>query len=210
MPVSGETKSVIEAAVRACEKSGAKIKQGWPESFQFEEMLDVYRFMLGAFDFSVMPRERQEKVRPKLAERSDLYAQGALTDFATWQWRNRKRLAYRALWEKFFESADVFLLPTAFTTAFPHDHTPPDARQIPMPEGGSQPFLNLTSYIAPATLTGCPATTAPAGLSKSGLPVGLQIVGPYLEDATPIAFARLLAREIGGFRPPPAFATIER
>jgi len=54
-------------------------------------------------------------------------------------------------------------------------------------------------------LTGCPATTAPAGLSKSGLPVGLQIVGPYLEDATPIGFAQLLAREIGGFQPPPGF-----
>ena len=71
-----------------------------------------------------------------------------------------------------------------------------------MPEGGSRSFWDLLAYITPATLTGCPATTAPAGLSKSGLPVGLQIIGPYLEDATPIEFARLLAEEIGGFRPP--------
>lgn len=208
VPVSAETKVVLESAVRACEEAGAKLVRGWPENFQFAEMVDIYRFMLGAFDFSVMPRERQQKVRPKLAERSDPYAQGALAEFSQWQWRNRQRLAYRALWEKFFESADVFLLPTVFTTAFPHDHTPPDARMIPMPEGGEQPFFNLTSYIAPATLTGCPATTAPAGLSKSGLPVGIQIVGPYLEDATPIRFAALLAREIGGFQQPPAFAGI--
>ena len=76
---------------------------------------------------------------------------------------------------------------------------------IPMPEGGAQTFWNLLSYISPATLTGCPATTAPAGLSRSGLPVGLQIVGPYLEDATPMAFARLLAQEIGGFQPPTGY-----
>jgi amidase len=116
-----------------------------------------------------------------------------------------KRLGYRAAWEKFFASTDVFLLPTMFTAAFPHDRTHADQRQTPLPEGGRQPFWNFLSYIAPATLAGCPATTAPAGLSRSGLPVGLQIVGPYLEDATPIEFARLLAQEIGGFQPPKGF-----
>jgi amidase len=202
-PVSTETNSVLEAAIRACEKAGAILKNGWPDGFQFRELLDMYFFLLGAFDFSVMPPERQQHLRPHFEKRSDPMALGALSSFADWQRKNRKRLAYRAIWEKFFESVDVFLLPTAFTTAFQHDPTPPDRRLIPLPEGGSQNFWSLLSYIAPATLTGCPATTAPAGLSKSGLPVGLQIIGPYLEDATPIAFAQLLAREIGGFQPPP-------
>ena len=206
VPVSTETKSVLEGAIRACEKAGAKVKQGWPEGFQFQDLLDTYFFLLGAFDFSVMPPERQHRVRPHFEKRSDTLAKGALSSFAEWQQKNGKRLAYRALWEKTFESVDVFLLPTAFTTAFPHDPTPPDQRMIPMPEGGSQNFWSLLSYITPATLTGCPATTAPAGLSKSGLPVGLQIIGPYLEDATPIGFAQLLAREIGGFPAPPGYS----
>ena len=205
VPVSTETKSVLERAIRACEKAGATVKQGWPEGFQFQELLDTYFFLLGAFDFSVMPPERQERVRPHFEKRSDTLAKGALSSFAEWQSKNGQRLAYRALWEKAFESVDVFLLPTAFTTAFPHDPTPPDQRMIPMPEGGSQNFWSLLSYITPATLTGCPATTAPVGLSKSGLPVGLQLIGPYLEDATPIGFAQLLAREIGGFQPPPRY-----
>ena len=135
-------------------------------------------------------------------------AKGSLSSFAEWQRQNMKRLAFRAMWEKFFESIDVFLMPTAFTTAFPHDHTPIDTRTIPTPEGAARPFMDLLTYITPATLTGCPATTAPAGLSKSGLPVGLQIVGPYLEDATPIKFAQLLTREIGGFQAPPGYAGI--
>ncbi len=209
VPVSAETKSVLESAIRACETAGAKITRGWPENFQFQEMLDVYMFLLGAFDYSMMPRERQEKLGPRLAARQDMLAQGMLTDFAQWQWRNRKRLGYRALWERYFANVDVFLQPTVFTTAFPHDRTPQESRMVPTPEGAAQPFWDITSYIAPATLTGCPATTAPAGLSKSGLPVGIQIVGPYLEDATPIAFARLLAREIGGFQPPPGFGRLE-
>ena len=45
------------------------------------------------------------------------YARGALSSFVEWQHQNLKRLAFRALWEKYFESVDVFLLPTTFTTA---------------------------------------------------------------------------------------------
>jgi amidase len=202
VPVSAESKSVLERTIRACEKANATLKQGWPDGFRFQELLDTYFFLLGAFDFSVMPPVRQQQGRGRLAKRSDYFSRGSLSDFAEWQRQNLRRLAYRALWEKFFESIDVFLLPTAFTAAFPHDHTPADTRMIPMPEGATHPFLNMLAYISPATLTGCPATTAPAGLSKSGLPVGLQVVGPYLEDATPIGFAQLLAREIGGFQPP--------
>jgi len=42
-------------------------------------------------------------------------------------------------------------------------------------------------------------------LTPGGLPVGLQAVGPYLEDRTPIRFAELLAEQIGGFRAPPGY-----
>ena len=35
------------------------------------------------------------------------------------------------------------------------------------------------------------------------LPIGMQIIGPYLEDRTTIAFAEYIEREIGGFVPPP-------
>ena len=42
-------------------------------------------------------------------------------------------------------------------------------------------------------------------VSRGGLPIGLQAVGPYLEDLTPLRFAALLAREIGGFRKPAGY-----
>jgi amidase len=45
----------------------------------------------------------------------------------------------------------------------------------------------------------------PLGLAN-GLPVGAQIVGPYLEDRTTIALAALIEREFGGFVAPPGFA----
>jgi len=54
-----------------------------------------------------------------------------------------------------------------------------------------------------ATLLGLSATVAPIGHSAEGLPIGVQIIGPYLEDRTTIAFAGLVEREFGGFVPPP-------
>ena len=49
-------------------------------------------------------------------------------------------------------------------------------------------------------------TAIPIDRSETGLPIGVQIVGPYLEDRTTIAFAELIEREFGGFVPPPGYA----
>ena len=56
-----------------------------------------------------------------------------------------------------------------------------------------------------ATLAGQPSTAFPAGRSGGGLPIGLQAIGPYLEDRTPIRFASLVGRELGGFVRPPRY-----
>ena len=50
-----------------------------------------------------------------------------------------------------------------------------------------------------------PSTAAPAGLTKSGLPVGIQILAPHLHDRTAIHVARLIERTCGGFVPPPGY-----
>ena len=65
---------------------------------------------------------------------------------------------------------------------------------------GRCPTYTASSTPPLSTVAGQPATAFPVGRSREGLPIGLQAVGPYLEDRTPIRFAALLAREIGGFR----------
>jgi amidase len=54
-------------------------------------------------------------------------------------------------------------------------------------------------------LPSLPATVAPIERSASGLLIGVQIIGPYLEDRTTIAFAALIERQFGGFVPPPGY-----
>jgi len=58
----------------------------------------------------------------------------------------------------------------------------------------------------PATTCGLPATVAPIGHSLTELPIGVQIIGPHLEDRTTIAFAELIENGFGGFVPPPEYA----
>ena len=71
--------------------------------------------------------------------------------------------------------------------------------------GRATPTSTVHVYPALSTVAGQPATAFPVGLSRGGLPVGLQVVGPYLEDLTALRFAALLARDFGGFRKPPGY-----
>jgi amidase len=58
------------------------------------------------------------------------------------------------------------------------------------------------SHEGVASLPDLPATAVPVQRSETGLPIGVQIVGPHLEDRATIAFAQLVEREFGGFVPP--------
>ena len=96
-------------------------------------------------------------------------------------------------------------MPTAFVLAFPHDARPWNERRLRTPEG-ERAYEELLFWISFATMTGLPAVTAPVGLTGEGLPVGIQIMGSYLEDATPIDLAARMGDVVGGFERPPAYA----
>ena len=98
----------------------------------------------------------------------------------------------------------MLLCPITPTTAIPHDHQPDvDARRIivngrPRPYGDQIPWASLSG------LCGLPAVVL-LGTARDGLPVGLQVIGPYLEDRTVIDVAGRIAELTGGFVPPPGY-----
>ena len=93
----------------------------------------------------------------------------------------------------------------AATPAFRHDpSTPQEARKIAV-AGKEFPYLHQLVWAELATTCGLPATVIPIGVTD-GLPIGVQIIGPGFEDRTPLAFARAIEREFGGFAPPPGYA----
>ena len=116
----------------------------------------------------------------------------------------QEREHIRASYREFFTDWDVLIAPITIVPAFPHTDAPWPQRTVDV--NGSEVSYGLqTVYPAVATLCGQPATAFPVGLTRSGLPIGLQAVGPYLEDHTPIRFASLLEAEFSGFRPPPGY-----
>jgi amidase len=111
----------------------------------------------------------------------------------------------QARWAEFFERYDVLIAPVAPTVAFRHDHHGTLLTRSFRINGQEKPMLNNMTWTYMAIVSGLPATVAPVGLSDSGLPVGIQIIGGTFEDRTTIAFARGLSELIGGFIAPPGY-----
>ena len=66
-----------------------------------------------------------------------------------------------------------------------------------MTPGGERLYYDLTYWISFATFAGLPATSFPVGLSDAGLPIGMQMIGPFMEDATPITLAGEISALMG-------------
>ena len=84
-----------------------------------------------------------------------------------------------------FDDYDLLVMPTMPLTAFAADAEVPDGGEIDAP----LPWITWTPYTYPFNISGQPAISIPCGLAADGLPVGLQIVGPWGCDRLVLAFA---------------------
>jgi amidase len=123
-----------------------------------------------------------------------------------WLRCHERRKRAQAAFAEFFGGTDVLLMPVVPVAAIPHDHSEPFQSRTITVNGAPRPYTDLLHWIAPATYAHLPASVVPVGRTPDGLPVGLQIVGPYLEDRTTVDVARRIAEVLGGFTPPPAMA----
>jgi amidase len=169
----------------------------------------VYRELLSAFRSADLPSEARQRVEaaakalpPDDQSLSAWGLRGLTISHPEWIHKSRIRGGLRARWQTLFQEIDVMLCPPMPTVAFPHDHSPQFARQLDI-DGKRVPYIDQSVWAGLATLNGFPATTVPIGRSAEGLPIGMQIVGGYLDDRATLAFAGLVEREFGGFTRPP-------
>jgi len=208
-PVSGEVGEALREAMEKLEGRVSSLDEGWPPGVDPVKQYTSYRFLISSVYAGFLKDEDFDRLRER-AKNQD----GSHDAFFSHAWTAPHKVRQKALdermeareaWRRFFETHDAFLLPSTFTTAFPHDHSTPQwHREISTPEG-PRPYEDLYFWITFATFTGLPATIAPIGASSSGLPVAIQIIGPYLEDATPIDFAARTMDLFGGFKPPAGY-----
>lgn len=209
LPVDHKIRAKMENLAENLNKAGATVKTTMPDGFgDFKEYHKVYRSMLSVIMALDMPVELRRQQAQKLQSSGDefLIAEAAgyeasAGDFIGW---HGQREGFRAAFRAFFKEWDILLAPITLIPAFRHDTRPFGERTIEV-NGQTVPYMMQIVYPSLTTLAGQPATAFPVGLSQEGLPLGLQAVGPYLEDYTTLRFAAMLTREFGGFQAPPGY-----
>jgi len=204
---------VFDRAIDALVRTGATVDDAARPAIDEAEHHRLFMLLLRAATASRMRDEdfaRQQEIAATLSDddMSDraAVARGATLLHRAWGGANETRTKLRYTWHEFFKRFDVLLTPVAATAAFPHDHNPNRDERTVKVNGKPAPYAQQLFFAGLASLSYLPATAAPIGLTSEKLPVGLQIIGPEGEDPTTIEFARLLAAEVGGFVPPPAYS----
>ncbi len=208
-PVDRDVRRRLEATVEALRKAGVSVDTEARPGITLREIYDVYWRLLNPIVVSDMPSAVQEMLaeiaRTASADDSSSYAvtaRNATQRHLEWLATNEQREGFNVRWAAFFERYDVLLMPVNPVVAIPHDHTEPMLARTLQVNGASREYTDLFGWIAPATLSLLPASVAPVGRTDAGLPVGVQIVGPRLEDRTTLDFAARLRSVVGGFERP--------
>jgi len=214
MPTGNAVRSAIGRLAERLERSGARVARS---STSLPDLADSARLYMKLLNGARSPRltpavlaEAQGIAAALSPDDRSLQAErargwGAL--HREWLASDAARLQLQQKWYQLFRAFDAVIYPVAAVPAFPQDQSEPfDARQLDI-DGKAYNYSDACFIWAdPASTCGLPATAVPIERTPSGLPVGVQIIGPYLEDRTTIALAELIEREFGGFVPPPSLA----
>jgi len=214
MPTGSAVRAALDRLSERLARAGVKVAHASPLVPDLVDSARLYMRLLAFVDDATVTPDEYNEAR-RLAEAlapSDhsLLAEnlrGAVMSHRDWLAADAARGRLQQQWSTLFREWDVVLCPPAPVVAFPHDHSMPfEARQVDIDGKLFSYFEAQIVWAELATLSGLPATVIPIDHSQTGLPIGVQIVGPYLEDRTTIAFAELFEREFGGFVPPPGYA----
>jgi amidase len=207
-----ETSALIEAVGRHLADSGAEVSFEARPAFNATEAFHLYLTLLdAALSARIPPAFLEQKRQGKAALRPDDMSATAVmlraVDLSHSEWlrANDRRAHIRRAWGAFFQCWDVLLCPVFATPALPHmrsertweRHVPVDGRDVAYDELLFWPGITCGFHL--------PASVAPIGLSAAGLPIGVQIVGPWYGDRVTLSVADMLERTWRDFVPPPGW-----
>ncbi len=211
VPTSDVVRAAIARLAERIARSGARVAHSSALLPDPAESAGLYMMLLAAAKSATLPLDRYGRVERQATSMTsaehNLQAErtrGTIMSHRDWLMYDAKRRGLQQRWRSLFREWDVVVYPSAAIAAFAHDHSEPiEARHLDV-DGRAYPFLDVCfTWADPASTCGLPATAVPIDHSPEGLPIGVQIIGPYLEDVTTITFAGLLEREFGGFVRPP-------
>ena len=204
--VEPESLALLQGAARALADAGATVDSAARPAFTLAKVADTFSRLLAAALAGGTPRAQIEKFAADAADTPVGEARRTLAlRHREWLALNERRLQLRKRFEGLFLHWDALLLPAMPCPAILHDHSEPQAARTAQVAGEERGYLELGTWMAPAGACYLPATVVPVGLTEAGLPVGVQIVGPFLHDRTTLQLAGILAEQLGGCPRPPGF-----
>jgi amidase len=211
-PVDSRVEDAIQALTRFLRSQGAKVESASP-ALDSEEVASLYvkilRGATSALQFDEPGFVSALKTRAKLAPRDRGYfaeqLRGNTQYHREWMLAHNRRHALMQAWREYFERFDLLLCPAAPVVAFPHQHGGARWDRTVNVNGKARPTVEALFWAGYASLFYLPATVAPIARSVEGLPIGVQIIGPWGGDLQCIRFAELLEREYHRFAAPQGF-----
>jgi amidase len=209
-PADSVVSDGVRHAAHMLAAHGAIIHDKARPSFRFEEAYEIFALLNHwIVGYGLPPR-----IRDKIASQGALFAPGDLSHRALqargirmtpglYQEVNARRMRIIRQLAVFFSQYDVILCPPAPVASLAHDHEPNIMARTLNVNGAKVPYLNFLHWAALAAVGNLPATVAPVGFTPEGMPRGVQIIGPPMEDRTPIAVSIMLEHLQGGYKIPP-------
>jgi amidase len=209
IPTQASIRAALSSRAEQLQKAGCTVGYSSALLPDLTAIATIFVELLMAFLSAGMPDEAYSHASAAAAalprnanDFSTASVRGLAFSHRAWIMADRQRAGLAHQWRALFREWDVVLCPAMPTTAFTHTHAEKSERVLDV-DGVPMPYDAQALWASLATLTGNPATTMPIGADRDGLPIGMQIVGPFLEDRTTLAFADLVEREFGGFVAPP-------
>ncbi len=197
--VDPEVRALLEKAAQSLATAGATVDNTARPGFTLEKVVDTFMALLQAALAGGNSRDKIEAFAQSQGDTSVAKTRRLLAmRHREWLSYNERRLQMRKQWEEFFQSWDIMLLPVMPCEALKHDQSEPQAGRTVAVAGDPRPYWDMVSWMAPAGACYLPATVVPVGQLSNGLPVGIQIVGPYLHDRSTLHVAKGLLKIVGG------------
>ena len=208
-PVSSDVRAVIQAAVDRLADAGAQVRA---TSFPVP-LVDMFaswqELVLPIVGSGLPPAVYDEfATMAPLLTGDDLGSRAARSLVASYRDHRRAdqvRQLQRRAWASFFDGFDIVLAPPLQVAAFHHDTTGSLPERTLSFDGRTISHLDLNSWCGGIGAMLLPVVSVPVGRTGSGLPVGVQVIGPYLHDLTVLAAAQTISDALGGFVPPPGY-----
>jgi len=207
-PVSADTAAAVRAAGAALADAGAVVDDAARPGFDADAASRLGLGLVGAAVTASLTDEEFGGLLalesfPELAPDAAQVVAAYTARHRTWLAFDRERARIRRAWAEFFTRHDVLVCPVIARPPFPHLQEGSFGDRVIEVDGVSRPYRDLLWWTILIGMAYLPATVVPAGWTTDGLPVGVQIVGPYLEDRTAIAAARAVSEARGGITAPP-------